>query len=386
MMLKKLFPILAICSALLLGSCIQEEPLNAECDIVGVDTVWLNQHKEVLIGTPIITNTSVTFIIAKGTGQTTFAPKFDLTPGAHLYAMENGVWVEANGASRDFSQPQIYKTVSEDGDWSKEYTVSFVLVSVISSCSFEHFELEKSGRYYQWYEMDSNDPVNPRRDYWSSGNPAFGLTGMGHTPEHYPSCAYPLGYRGNAVQLITRDTGFFGSAVGMPIAAGNLFIGEFDAQIAMGTPRKATRFGLQLVGGKPVAFSGVYKYTAGEVFTDKDKKKDPTRRDTCDIYAVVYEVDPDNFVPLDGDNILNSPRIIALARIDNPGEPQEWTRFNEPFRPMNGKEFDYDRFLNYGYAIAIVATSSRQGAYFEGAVGSTLLVDELKVEWDDNVE
>ena len=34
-----------------------------------------------------------------------------------------------------------------------------------------------------------------------------------------------------------------------------------------------------------------------------------------------------------------------------------------------------------GYAIAVVITSSRQGAFFEGAVGSTLYLDNIKITW-----
>ena len=35
------------------------------------------------------------------------------------------------------------------------------------------------------------------------------------------------------------------------------------------------------------------------------------------------------------------------------------------------------------YAIAVVASSSKDGAFFEGAVGSTLFVDEIKIEWEN---
>ena len=112
----------------------------------------------------------------------------------------------------------------------------------------------------------------------------------------------------------------------------------------------------------------------------------PERHDTADIYAVLYEVDPADFQALNGDDVLSSPRIVMMARIDKPGEPTEWTHFSEPFRLMPGKEFDEQRLRNDGYAIAVVATSSRQGAYFEGAIGSTLYVDELRVVWEGTTE
>ncbi|MBR1446714.1 MAG: PCMD domain-containing protein, partial [Alloprevotella sp.] len=71
------------------------------------------------------------------------------------------------------------------------------------------------------------------------------------------------------------------------------------------------------------------------------------------------------------------------SRIADPGEPTEWKQFEEPYRPMNGKTFDPERLKAGGYAIAVVMTSSRQGAYFEGAVGSVLYVDELKINWKE---
>ncbi len=193
---------------------------------------------------------------------------------------------------------------------------------------------------------------------------------------------------GSCVNLITRATGSFGDVVGMPIAAGNLFIGTFNASQAMTFPLRATRFGLQLVGGRPLFFEGYYKYTAGDIVIDKFKHEHPELKDTCDIYAVLYEVAPDNFQPLRGDDVLSSERIVALARIDDPGEPQAWTHFKETFRPMNGKTFEEQRLREDGYAIAIVATSSREGANFQGAIGSTLYVDELRIVWqgDDNTE
>ena len=167
----------------------------------------------------------------------------------------------------------------------------------------------------------------------------------------------------------------------MPIAAGNLFIGTFNLNKAMLAPLEATRFGLQIVKGEPLKLSGWYKYKAGAEFTDRNKTVDASRRDTADIYAVLFEVDPDNFQSLNGANVLSSERIVSIARIANPGEPSTWTYFEEPFRPMNGKTFDTARLKRNGYAISVVMTSSRQGAYFEGAVGSTLWVDDIKVTY-----
>ncbi len=369
-------------SLTLLSSCIQEEAPNAECDITGVESQWLGSNQHILIGAPIVTNDHVSFNIKKGTDRSALAPRFDLTPGARLLMEKDGQEVEANGVTRDFSSPQVYTTLSEDLNWRKDYTVSFNYPTPIARCGFEHYELDKSGRYQVWYDVDMADVDNPRRDYWATGNAGFALTGQGKAPADYPTAVDPVGVEGNCIRLVTRDTGSFGQGVGMPIAAGNIFIGEFRVAQAMLMPRKATRFGLQLVGGRPLRLEGYYKYTAGKVFTDVNQNVRPELHDTCDIYAVLYEVDPEKFVALNGDDVLSSDRIVSMARIDNPGEPAEWKHFSEPFRPMNGKRFDENRLRADGYAIAVVATSSRQGAYFEGAVGSTLYVDELRIVWE----
>ena len=205
---------------------------------------------------------------------------------------------------------------------------------------------------------------------------------MAKSPGEYPTTISPDGRTGSCARLETMDTGSFGAGLNMHIAAGNLFIGEFRTASAVLYPRRATRFGLQLVGSRPVSLRGYYKYKAGETFTDELGQVRPEMHDTCDIYAVLYEVDPDNFETLNGDDVLSSERIVSLARIDNPGEPQEWTYFDEPFKPRNGKAFDYARLETDGYAIAIVLTSSRQGAYFRGSIGSVLYVDDLELVYE----
>lgn len=379
--------ILLLQSALVLtgfSSCIQDEPLNAECDIESVEQTWLAAHQDILKGQPIVTNEHVSFfLVNKAIDRSAIDPRFNITEGARITMLQDGQEVEANGATRDFSSPQTYTVHSQDGQWKKDYTVSFNYPQPISLMSFEHFELDRTGRYHEWHEVDATDPENPRRDYWATGNPGFAMTGKGKTYDAYPTMSDPLGYQGNCVRLVTHKTGSFGDMVNMPIAAGSIFIGTFDSKKAMGAPRVATHFGLQLVGGKPLTLEGYYKYKAGETFTDVNKEVHPELHDTADIYAVVYEVDPADFVALNGDDVLTSPRIVMMARIDNPGEPSEWTHFSEPFRLMPGKEWSEERLRADGYAIAVVATSSRQGAYFSGAVGSELWVDELKVNWEE---
>ena len=70
------------------------------------------------------------------------------------------------------------------------------------------------------------------------------MTGVAKTADDYPTFQIANGKNGKCLSLVTRSTGFFGGLVGMPIAAGNLFIGSFDVNNAMSNPLQATKFGL----------------------------------------------------------------------------------------------------------------------------------------------
>ncbi|MBR3883245.1 MAG: PCMD domain-containing protein [Bacteroidaceae bacterium] len=379
-MIKKSF-LLLILPLSLCVSCIQDEAPNAECDILAVEEAWLEENKDIIIGTPIVQNDRVSVMLKIGTDRTALNPSFVLTEGATLTMVSaTGQEVDANGVVRDFSTPQVYTTHSEDGAWKKEYRVSFAYPNMLNTLSFEHFVLDGAkNKYYRWVELAENnvDTLN----YWASGNAGFAFTGVGTTPSLYPTSVSGEGVNGNCVKLTTSDTGLIAQLNKKPIAAGNIFIGEFNSENAMKKPLEATRFGLQLVDKKPSTLSGWYKYTPGEIFTDKDKKEVVGMRDECSIYSVVFEVDPKDFVPLDGSNILSSERIVMVAQVENPGEPKDWTYFEAPYKLREGKIFDNERLKNNGYAITVVASSSKAGDFFEGAIGSTLYIDEFAISW-----
>ena len=58
-------------------------------------------------------------------------------------------------------------------------------------------------------------------------------------------------------------------------------------------------------------------------------------------------------------------------------DASEWHYFDISFEEL--KPFDSEKSRNYEYNLAVVFTSSIQGAAFKGAVGSVLYVDEVEV-------
>ena len=88
-------------------------------------------------------------------------------------------------------------------------------------------------------------------------------------------------------------------------------------------------------------------------------------------------------VILDG-NLPNQnyehPSMVALALISNPHETDDWEAFDIPFDYQRyGKEIDETKLAKGKYKLSIIFASSKDGATFEGAPGSTLLVDDVEL-------
>lgn len=250
---------------------------------------------------------------------------------------------------------------------------------------FEHYKLvdveDSELKYYAWNELDSNgDEAN----IWASGNHAFVLSlmagGGDQTPEAFPTSVSAEGYEGACVKLETKGTGSLGAMFGMPIAAGNLFLGNFDAENAVMKPMEATQFGLPF-DKKPVKFTGYYKYKAGEKLTDKANQEVTGKTDQGRIYSVLYRnVDSDgNPVLLNGNDVLTNPNIVAIADAGEITDVDTWTPFEVEYN-YGDKAIDADILSAGGYSLTVVFTSSVDGATFVGAVGSTLYVDKVTVE------
>ncbi|MEG1904980.1 MAG: PCMD domain-containing protein [Bacteroidales bacterium] len=343
------------------ASCIQDEPLNSECDIISV--VLSNDN---LKSAPILDNDRIVFLAKPTIDLTSLAPEFSLTEGATI--------TPQSGTPLDFTTPQTYIVTSQDKKWSKEYTVQFNLSEIKTRYSFEHYE--QKGKYYEFFEQ--TDGTNEKQYIWASGNKAFIV---GQNPASFPTTVEDHGVVGKAAKLVTQSAGVWGAAMKMPIAAGNLFLGSFDNNYALTNPMKATNFGIPFAQ-KPIRLKGWYKYTPGTTVTNKFNEVISGRSDSLDIYAVFYEPTPDKPF-LNGDNVLNDENILAIARLKDRSEKKEFTPFNILFEYKKDKVLDEDKLKDFKYNLTIVFSSSIDGAYFTGATGSTLIVDEVELVCDE---
>lgn len=351
-----------VLAGLMLSSCIQDEALNSECDIEAVTL-----KSDDLKGAPILENDRITFLAKPSIDLTALAPQFVITEGATIEP--------ASGSVRDFTTPQTYIVTSQDKKWSKEYTVQFNLSEIKTRYSFEHYE--QKGKYYEFFEQESAD--SEKQYIWASGNKAFIL---GTAPDKFPTTVELNGLIGNAAKLVTQTAGSWGAAMKMPIATGNLFLGTFNNNMALTNPMKATNFGIPFAQ-KPARLKGWYKYTPGTTVTDKYNNVVPDRIDSLDIYAVFYEPTPEKPF-LYGDNVLTDESIIAIARLKDRTAKTMFMPFNLPFEYKEGKTIDEEKLKDFKYNLTIVFSSSIDGAYFTGAVGSTLIVDEVELVCEED--
>ena len=193
------------------------------------------------------------------------------------------------------------------------------------------------------------------------------------------------GYQGYGVKLVTRKTGPIAQAVNKRIAAGNLFLGSFDPTNALTDAMRATHFGVRF-DKKPLTFSGWYKYQPGEKFQNQDGSVVDGKQDVGTIYAILYRNTDESGLPvtLYGDNVQTSPYIVAKAIVTNIEATDQWTHFSVDFNYF-GMDIDYQLLSEFGYNLTIVCSSSTDGAYFQGAVGSTLCVDELTITCEKEI-
>lgn len=373
--------------SLLLTSCFKEEPRNTECDILDawiegeqLEAYFFNKTDMRISDIPS-GDQKIVFTVRSVADLPPLALHLNVTPGATVSP--------ANGSVQDFGQgPVVYTVTSEDGQWQRQYTVTFSnpapppVTEHTMKFDFEHFKIDEAyNRYYMWYELAADGSANEK--VWASGNAGFIIAKPNATAADYPTTPDEQGYEGYGVRLTTRDTGTWGKRFGKPIAAGNLFFGEFDSQYVITKTLWTTKMGIPFTE-EPLRVTGYYKYQAGDVFTDKDGNTVAGRVDVPNIYAVFYRNQnaAGESVVLHGDDVMTNEHIVSIAQVEALPETTTWKPFDMQF--VSKAPIDAADLARRGYSLALVFSSSKTGDTFEGAVGSTLCVDQVEITFKKN--
>ncbi|PTS93597.1 hypothetical protein DBR11_24970 [Pedobacter sp. HMWF019] len=347
-------PILLFALILLLGSCIKDAPANPEADIESFDV-----NPNMLTGQTFIDQANRKILLY----LTNEAYKDGITPSISL--SKHATVTPASGQKITFNDNKeiTYTVTAEQSSNKKTYTVQVVNVGDW------HFEFEK------WLQNSVDKYEYPVEDnltsIWTSGNAGVALSGVPKEVLAYPTRSTTDGYLGTkAAEMVTIKGTALSSIVGIYLYAGSLFIGNFNSAVVLTEPLAATEFGAPYVG-LPDRFTGYYKYTPGPAYQDEHKNIIPDKIDECAIYAVLFE-GPER---LNGTNINTSDRIIATAKLNDASAKADFTKFDIPFTYKAGRT----PATNKNLMLAIVASSSKDGDHYKGAIGSRLVVDHLAV-------
>lgn len=189
--------------------------------------------------------------------------------------------------------------------------------------------------------------------YWSTGNEGVTLGGNSN------SVGVSDSYSGLAAQLQTVQVKVLIVKV---TAAGNIFIGNYKTNTS--NPASSVSFGRDYTGARPTKLSGYFKYQPGATMSDGSVPSEKLEKDECDIYIQLWS----------GGETIGEGHFITNETVS------EYTHFEIPIEyTVTNKRPD---------KIAIVATSSRYGGYFDGmnvigqlAIGSTLWVDDFELSY-----
>ncbi|MDD6209759.1 MAG: PCMD domain-containing protein [Bacteroidales bacterium] len=349
---------LLLISLFVFSSCIKDVPLNPEADILSF--TWPDDS--ILISSKIA-NDYINVFVADGAKIDSIAPTITVTPGATIFP--------PSGEARNFETTQYYTVHSQDGVHSKKYSVNF-LFSLPTTFDFEHW-ITKSflSRKYD-IPVDANN-----NNIWASGNSGIVVYMNPPYPTQKTTAPNEVYSGTSAAKMITmKGPGSILGTLYIPIVAGSLFIGEF--KLDMEKPVRSPKFGLPYAL-LPKSFKGVYKYKEGSGnYINSKGQEVPGINDSCSIYSILYEVTEQEPV-LNGESVLTSPNIVAFAKVPatngTPGD--DFIPFDIPFDYPKGLEAI--NFENKKYNFAIVLSSSARGDYYEGKIGSTLIVDDLKI-------
>jgi hypothetical protein len=127
---------------------------------------------------------------------------------------------------------------------------------------------------------------------------------------------------------------------------------------------------------------------------DKQYVEVPGEQDRFNICGVLFD-SSDGTEYLDGTNFKSwdTPQVVAIAEIPEQDclTTTEWRTFDIPFvyrtdADGNTVTLDAEKLKNGSYSLIVLFTSSVNGDSFAGAPGSTLVVDEVEVEFDTDNE
>lgn len=265
--------------------------------------------------------------------------------------------------TQDFTNPVNYTVTAEDG--------STAVYKVVVNRQSETPQISNSN-FDEWYTPDGKNYKQPGRDNnseWATGNAGVVTLGTANTT---PVEVAPGDL---AAQMVTKDLGVLGQIAGQRMAAATLFTGTFVLDIS--NPLNSPRFGIAF-RARPKSFSVDFKYSPGLPYKN-GQGQELTKKDSCDMYVLLEN----------RNNNVN--KRVATAWFRSGNVANAFTNITVPLvygtLPINTPAYQLPvngLFASAGEPvthITIVFASSAYANFFEGGVNSTLVVNNLSLNY-----
>ncbi len=264
---------------------------------------------------------------------------------------------------QDFTKPVQYTVTAENG--------TQVIYTVIVRKESTTPQLENAG-LDDWYTPVGKNYQEPGKDestIWASGNAGVVTLGQANVK------AFIIQGADLGAEMITRDLGSLAQLTGQRMAAGSIFTGDFILDIS--NPLNSTKFGVPFVG-RPASFTVSYKYVPGTPYKN-GQGTTLNKPDSCDIYLLLENRNN------------NQVKRVATGWFRD-GKQQDTFKditVNLTYGPLAAGNPVYMFPANglFGSAndevthISFVAASSAYGAYFEGGTNTTLIINNIRLNY-----
>ena len=251
---------------------------------------------------------------------------------------------------------------------AEEQEVATVAIQELPNASFDDWSTDaaNSKLYYPWAQGGTS--------FWDTGNK--GATSVGDSNSK-PSSDISSG-SGQSAYLESKY-------IVIKFAAGNIFTGKY---LKTDGTNGILGFGRPFVSfPKQLTFD--YKYTSKEI----DKVGDSAyeylkgRPDSCSVYIALWHVEGDQLQEYEGEKYPliirtkpgadqslfspSNPGVIAYGQFTSGSTVSNWTT-----ETIDIKYYNTELTPTH---ILVVASSSKYGDFFTGGVGSTLVLDNMKL-------
>ncbi len=351
----KIYHIVLIALFIFFFGCVKEDRFG-KSDHAEIKTFTVQGQS----GNSVINNDSLTVVVPIPDTISNFV----LTPSE--ITVSNFASVSPSvGQAQDFSSPVEYTVTAEDGTW-RVYLVRVQRSGSqpqLDNSSFEDWYLESVG-----LKSVEQPGINGNSTIWGTANRGLALGGSSANTTKQP--------KGDSSYV--RMESIAAPAL-VRLAAATIFTGKFtDGFPSVTDPRSNLTLGTPFTA-RPLSFSFSIKYQPGE--SNEDANGQPlSYGDKCDVYLFLES--------RDGGQV----KRVGTSWFRNGDAITTWTRQNIPIKygslDASDPWYDYAQPLPgevWGDGtetvthITFLATSSFEGDFFKGAIGSTLEIDDIRL-------